>query len=288
MKQMWKLVVVGLLLAANAQGKTPKPLVTIELERHVSAWPTVEQLALAPDVAAAVAGLAEARDKTAELEKALAGTARQEAGESPTELLEKSLVNLRAKRKAALALLRPAAKTVPQWLLLADVEAAEAFDAYEQATESGTKAAKLNLAPVEAICVKAMAAKPDPESARQLDYAWALALEARGQVAEAAKHYLSVAQGAAEPWRSEALYRAGAAALAKDPAGALAAWGQVTASPYVVYAGYRSVTELVKAGDCAAASDALTKLKVAPELSGTSFVEVATTSVAGCKAKGAK
>jgi tetratricopeptide (TPR) repeat protein len=155
---------------------------------------------------------------------------------------------------------------VPQWVLLADIEAAEALDAYEQATESGTKAAKLNLSAVEAICVKAMAAKPDAESARQLAYAWALALEARGQATEAVKQYQSVAQDAPEPWRSEVLYRAGAAALSKDSGGALASWSQVTAMPYVVYAGYRQVTELVRTGACPAAGDALAKLKSAPAL----------------------
>ena len=292
MKQIGKWALwAGLLsvaLPAGVWAKTPKPLVTIDLERHVPAWPTTEQLALAPDVAAAVAVLADARTKAAELEKALTGTARQDVGESPTEQLEKALAALRVQRKATLKLLRPAAKTVPQWLLLADIEAAEALDAYEQATESGTKAAKLDLKALEAVCAQAMAAKPDVESARELDYAWALALEARGQSAEAAKHYQTVAQSAAEPWKSEVLYRAGAAIVAKDSAGALAAWAQVTASPYVVYAGYRSVTELAKAGNCPGATDALAKLKAAPELPGTSFVDVATTTSAGCKAKGAK
>ena len=288
MKHTWKFVVVAALFAVAAQAKTPKPLVTIDLERHVSPWPSAEQLALAPDVAAAVTALAEARDKAVELEKALSSSALQEVGESPTEQLEKALTALRAKRKAALTLLRPAAHTVPQWLLLADVETAEALDAYEQATESGTKAAKLNLAAVEAVCVKAMAAKPDAASAQQLDYAWALALEARGQAADAVKHYQAVAASAAEPWRSEVLYRAGSLAVAKDAPGALAAWAQVTAMPYQVYAGYRSVMELVKTGACPAANEALAKLKTAPALDGTSYVEVATCAAAGCKAKGAK
>lgn len=287
MKHSLKYLVAAALSIPTAAvvAKTPKPLVTIDLERHASPWPAAAQLQLPADVSAAIAGLADARATAEAIQSGAAGSARAEVGESPTQQLEKAEAALRAKRKAALALLRPVAKTVPQWLLLADIEAAEAQDVFDLAAESGTKAAKLNLSAVEAVCATAMAAKPDTESARQLEYAWALALEARGQGAEAAKHFRAVAQGAAEPWRSEVLYRAGSLDLAKDSANALATWSQVVAMPYLVYANYRLTVELVRAGKCAAAADAQSNLRAAPVIDGTSYVEVAAQAVAGCKVK---
>lgn len=277
------LVMAAALPGIEAVAKTPKPLVAIELERRSLPWPTLAQLQLPQDLAASVTALADAKAKAAEIEKAVASSAHAEAGESPTEQLEKAQAAWRSSLKTTLALLRPAARSVPQWLLLADLEAAQAEVDYGQAVDSGARAPKLNLTPVEAVCAKAMAAQADAESARQLDYAWALALEARGQSQEAIKHYQAVVPGAAEPWRSEVLYRAASLALAKDPAGAQALWSQVTAMPFLVYAAYRQVTELARSGACPAAAEALTRLKAAPAIEGTSYVEVATSASAACK-----
>ena len=273
----------------EAVAKTPKPLVAIELERRSLPWPTLSQLQLPQEVAAAVTALTAAKAKAAEIEQAVAGSAHAEAGESPTEQLEKAQATLRSKLKTTLGLLRPVARTVPQWLLLADLEAAQAEVDYEQAVDSGARSPKLNLTAVEAVCAKAMAAQADAQSARQLDYAWALALEARGQNQEAVRHHQAVAQGAAEPWRSEVLYRAASLALPKDPDAAQTLWSQATAMPYVVYAAYRQATEMARSGACQAAREALTRLKAAPAIEGTSYVEVATAAVAICKpAKTAK
>lgn len=240
---------------------------------------------MAADVSAAVAELAQELSQFAKVEKMATGSSQAEAGESPTALMEKAVAAVRTKRLAALTLLRPAAKTAPQWLLLAELEAAQAQDAYDQAVEAEAKAPKLQVAAVEAACAKGMAAAPVAEVARGLEYAWAMALESRGQGAEAAKHYRSALAGAPEPWRSEMLFRLGGLELAKDPAAAQTTWSQVSAMPYVVYASYRQTMELTKAGKCAPARDTMAKLAAAPELPGTSYVDVAAQAVSGCKAK---
>lgn len=272
-----------ILAATLASAKTPKPLVTIELERRATVWPAADQLALPQDVSAALADFAKERAHLAEVEQAVKSTARQEAGESPTDQLEKAQAFVRGKRIVALAALRPAARTAPQLLVLADLESEQAQDVYDQAVEAETKAPKLDMRAVEATCAKAMAASPDPEVARSLGYLWGMALEARADAAEAVKRYKLAAEGAPEPWRSEMLYRIGNLALARDRAGALAAWAQVTASPWVVYARFRQVQEQVRVGACPSANEILVQLQSAPAIVGTSFVEVGTATAAACK-----
>jgi hypothetical protein len=269
--------------SATALAKTPKPLVTIDLERRALPWPSPAELQLPADVSEAVAALAAEQLHEAEVERAATGSARQEMTESPTVALEKAQAALGIKRRNALTLLRPVARTAVQYLLLAELEADEAQDAFEQAVAAEAKAPKFPGAPVEAACAKAMAAAPQAETARSVAYLWAIALEARGQNAEASKHYREVAQGAAEPLRSEVLYRAGALELAKEPARALAVWSDVTAMPYLVYASYRQTTEFARTGQCADAGAALSRLKSAPPIDGTSYVAVASQAAATCK-----